>query len=181
MGQRYEKLSQTDKEFIAAQHMFFIASASKGAEVNLSPRAYDVFRILGDNEAVFLDYVGSGNRTARDIEADGEVTVMFTAFEGKPRIVRLFCKGELIDKSDENTRALFDETSLEGMRRFVKLHIYCVEHSCGMSVPYFDYKGEREELKEWCVNGERDGKIDEYNAKNATPPDLRKFRISTEK
>lgn len=54
MGQRYEKLSQTDKEFIAAQHMFFIASASKGAEVNLSPRAYDVFRILGDNEAVFF-------------------------------------------------------------------------------------------------------------------------------
>lgn len=176
MGKQYKSLTDKDKEFISGQHIFFIASASNGSEVNLSPRGYDCLRVTGDNEAVFLDYAGSGNRTARDIQAKGEVTVMFTAFEGKPRILRLFCKGELIDKSDEQTRKLFDEKSLEGMRRFVKLHIYCIEHSCGMSVPYFDYKGERKELREWCVNGERDGKMDEYNLKNGTPPNLSEFK-----
>lgn len=177
MGQRYEKLSQSDKEFIANQHIFFIASASNGGEVNLSPRGYDCFRVTGDNEAVFLDYVGSGNRTARDIEADGEVTVMFTAFEGKPRILRLFCKGEVVDKNDEASRKLFEGTDFTGMRVFIKLRIYCVEHSCGMSVPLMEYKGEREQLREWCVKGELEGKIDEYNAKNGTPPDLSGFRI----
>ncbi|WP_345994014.1 pyridoxamine 5'-phosphate oxidase family protein [Sulfurimonas sp. HSL-1716] len=178
MGKRYEGLSQEYKEFIKKQHMFFIASASNAGEVNLSPRGYDVFRVTGDNEAVFLDYVGSGNRTARDIEADGEVTVMFCSFEGKPRILRLFCKGELIDKSDEKMRMLYDEKDLEGMRRFVKLHIYCVEHSCGMSVPYMEYQGEREQNREFCVQQEREGKLRAYEVKNATPPDLSAFRAT---
>ncbi|MCX6052245.1 MAG: pyridoxamine 5'-phosphate oxidase family protein [Campylobacterales bacterium] len=176
MGQRYEKLSQIDKEFIKNQHLFFIASASNGGEVNLSPRGYDCFRVTSDNEAIFMDYVGSGNRTARDIEAEGEVTIMFSAFEGKPRILRLFCKGELIDKSDQAAQKLFPKQNFEGVRRFIKLYIYCVEHSCGMSVPYFNYKGERSELREWCVNGERDKKIDEYNMKNGVPPNLSEFR-----
>ncbi len=176
MGQRYEKLGERDKEFIKNQRMFFIASASNAGEVNLSPRGYDCFRVIGDNEAVFMDYAGSGNRTARDIEAGGEVTVMFNAFEGSPRILRLFCKGELIEKTDEKTRVLFEETDFTGIRRFVKLHIYCVEHSCGMSVPYMEYKGEREELREFCVNGDIEGKLDAYNEKNGTPPDLSIFR-----
>ncbi len=176
MGQRYESLSQFDREFINAQHLFFIASASNGGEVNLSPRGYDVFRVTGDNEALFLDYAGSGNRTGRDIVNDGEVTVMFCAFEGKPRILRLFCKGELIDKHDETCRALFKGTNFEGMRRFVKLRIYAVEHSCGMSVPFFEYKGEREQLREWCVKGEREDKLNDYVAAHDTPPNLTQFR-----
>jgi hypothetical protein len=176
MGQRYENLSQSDKEFITKQHLFFIASASRSGEVNLSPRGYDCFRVTGDNEAVFLDYFGSGNRTARDIEADGEVTVMFTAFEGKPRILRLFCKGEVVDKNDEASRKLFEGMDFTGMRQFIKLRIYCVESSCGMSVPFFEYKGERETLREWCIDGELKGKIKAYQEKNGTPPDLSEFR-----
>jgi hypothetical protein len=175
MGQRYETLSQSDKAFIGRQHLFFIASSS-GQEVNLSPRGYDCFRILGDSEALFLDYPGSGNRTARDIAADGEVTLMFCAFEGKPKIVRLFCKGERIDADTVKHRALFDPDDLRGMRRFVKLRIYCVEHSCGMSVPFYDYKGEREELRGWCVKGEREGKVEAYIAEHDVPPDLDEFR-----
>lgn len=142
MGKRYEKLSDLDKEFIKNQHMFFIASCS-GKEVNLSPRGYDCFRVTGDNEAVFLDYAGSGNRTATDINADGEVTVMFCSFDEKPLILRLFCKGELISRDDVTCRSLFENEYLAGMRRFVKLHIYCVEHSCGMSVPFYEFKGDR--------------------------------------
>jgi len=141
MGKRYDKLSEADKAFIKNQHLFFIASASKNGEVNLSPRGYDCFRVTGDNEAVFMDYAGSGNRTARDIEADGEVTVLFVSFDKEPLNLRLFCKGLLIDKEDNATRALFEGVDFTGMRRFVKLHVYCVEHSCGMSVPFYEYKG----------------------------------------
>jgi len=175
MGQRYEKLGESDKRFIEGQHLFFIASSS-GKEVNLSPRGYDWLRILGDNEAVFLDYPGSGNRTATDIAADGEVTLMFCAFEGKPKIVRLFCKGELADADTPEYRALFNPDDLRGMRRFVKLRIYCVEHSCGMSVPFYDFKGEREDLRGWCVKGEQQGKVEAYIAEHETPPDLGEFR-----
>ncbi|WP_428739080.1 pyridoxamine 5'-phosphate oxidase family protein [Sulfurimonas sp.] len=176
MGKRYDSLSEQDKTFIQDQKMFFIASASNGSEVNLSPRGYDVFRILEDNEVIFLDYVGSGNRTARDINADGEVTVVFCAYEGSPKILRLFCKGEVISKDDLQARAHFEGVNFEGMRQFIKLRIYCVESSCGMSVPFFEYKGERDTLREWCIDGERNGKIEAYQEKNGTPPDLSEFR-----
>lgn len=176
MGKRYKKLSQEDKEFIADQHLFFIASASNGGEVNLSPRGYDVFRITGDNQAVFMDYAGSGNRTARDIEAGGEVTVLFVSFTKQPLNLRLFCKGELTDKNDTAMQRLFPHADFRGVRRFVKLHIYCVEHSCGMSVPYYEYTQEREELRQWCVESDDKGRLEEYMKKNNTPPNLDDFR-----
>jgi len=175
MGTRHNKLSVEDRKFIKAQKMFFIASCS-GKEVNLSPRGYDCFRITGDNEAVFLDYPGSGNRTATDISADGEVTVVFCSFDEKPLILRLFCKGELVDRNDEAWRALFESDYLVGMRRFVRLHIYCVEHSCGMSVPFYEFKGERNSIRKWCQRDATSGKIDEYIKEHATPPDLSGFR-----
>ena len=175
MGKRFGALSDEDKEFIAAQKMFFIASSS-GKEVNLSPRGYDCFRVTGDNEAVFLDYPGSGNRTARDIDGDGEITVMFCSFGDKPMILRLFCKGEMVDRDDEGCRALFDPLHLVGMRRFVRLRIYCVEHSCGMSVPFYEFVGERESIRKWCQRDAASGKIDEYIAANAVPEDLGKYK-----
>ena len=171
MGKRFRTLSGDDKAFIAVQKIFFIASCS-GKEVNLSPRGYDCFRVTGDNDAVFLDYAGSGNRTARDIDANGDVTVMFCSFDEKPMILRLFCKGETVSRDDQTYQALFEPDSLVGMRRFVKLHIYCVEHSCGMSVPFYEFQGDRNTIKEWCHNDFSSGKIDTYIAKNAIPEDL---------
>lgn len=176
MGKRYDKLSDEDKAFIKKQHLFFIASASNNGEVNLSPRGYDCFRVTGDNEAVFMDYAGSGNRTARDIEAGGEVTVLFVSFDKEPLNLRLFCKGTLVDKNDKDARALFDGVDFTGMRRFIKLHIYCVEHSCGMSVPFYEYQGERNELRQWCQDGEKEGRLEGYMHKNHTPPDVLLFR-----
>jgi len=175
MGSRTGGLSEQDKAFIREQKMFFIASSS-GSEVNLSPRGYDTFRILNENEALFLDYAGSGNRTARDIENGGDVTVMFCSFGPAPMILRLFGKGELIDKNDRGLQELFRFSDLKGMRRFVKLRIDCVEHSCGMSVPRYDFLGERNDLKEWCREEERAGRLDEYMQRHHTPPDLDEYR-----
>jgi hypothetical protein len=175
MGTQAASLNEVDRVFIKEQKIFFIASCS-GKEVNLSPRGYDCFRVIGDNEAVFLDYPGSGNRTSRDIENDGEVTVVFCSFTEKPMILRLFCKGETVDSSDETYRTLFPSDDLRGMRRFVKLHIYCVEHSCGMSVPIYKFTSERSELKEWCQDEEDPNRLDEYKKRRHTPPDLSEYR-----
>ncbi|MCI4406049.1 MAG: pyridoxamine 5'-phosphate oxidase family protein [Sulfuricurvum sp.] len=177
MGSQHGSLNETDKAFIAEQKIFFIASSS-GKEVNLSPRGYDCFRVTGDNEAVFLDYAGSGNRTARDSDADGEITVMFCSFDSAPMIVRLFCKGEVIDKEAKELQELFPFSDLRGIRQFIKLHIYCVEHSCGMSVPRYDFIDERRDLKEWCRDEDRAGRLDEYMQRRHTPPNLNKYKFS---
>jgi hypothetical protein len=175
MGKQTASLNDQDKVFIAEQKMFFIARSS-GKEVNLSPRGYECFRIIGNNEAVFLDYAGSGNRTARDSDADGEITVMFCSFDSAPMILRLFCKGEVIDKNEPQLREKFNSSDLRGMRQFIKLHIYCVEHSCGMSVPIYEFKSNRSDLKEWCQDEDRSGRLDEYIDNHRVPVDLSAFQ-----
>ena len=41
------------------------------------------------------------------------------------------------------------------------------------------FKGNRwdnETLREWCIKGEQENKLDAYIAKNATPPNLETFK-----
>lgn len=173
MGRQFERLSAENKQFIKSQKLFFVASCS-GKEVNLSPRGYDCFRVISDNEAIFLDYYGSGNRTATDILNNGELTVVFCSFDETPHILRLFCKGEVLDKCNPSCAALFENT--EGVRQFIKLNIYCVEQSCGMSVPIYEFKSERNTIRDWCIEGEKTGAILKYYENKKTPPDLTNFR-----
>jgi hypothetical protein len=173
MGKQYKKLKQKDIEFISNQHIFFIASCSNH-EVNLSPKGYDSIKVLDESTILFLDYPGSGNRVARDIEADGDITVMFCAFEGSANITKLFCKGELIEHNHhlfDTLLANFDEKK-ELVRRLVKLNIYAVETSCGDGVPYMKYQGKREELHNWVEKMDKTDKLEEYMQKQHIPPNL---------
>lgn len=173
MGKQYKVLTPENIDFINAQHLFYIASAS-GQEVNLSPRGFDSARVINERRIIFLDYPGSGNRTARDIQNDGEVTVVFNAFSGPAQIVRLFCKGELVEKEDpkfETYFALFDEEAAH-VRRIVELNIYAVEASCGLGVPKMQYQKERSGLKKWMSSMAEQGELEAYIDGHALPPKL---------
>lgn len=177
MGKQYRYLTENDAEFIKEQKLFYIASCS-GQEVNLSPKGYDCIRVLERGSLLYMDYPGSGNRTARDIDAGGEVTVVFNAFEGKPRILRLFCKGELIGKNDKDFPAYMKHfgESPEVIRRLIKLNIYAVESSCGMSVPVMRFEQERNELRDWAVKQHANGTLTTYMESHAVPPELNDIR-----
>lgn len=173
MGKQYKVLTPENIDFINAQHLFYIASAS-GQEVNLSPRGFDSARVINERCMIFLDYPGSGNRTARDIQNDGEVTVVFNAFSGPAQIVRLFCKGELIEKSDpkfETYFALFDE-EVAHVRRIVELNIYAVESSCGLGVPKMQYQKARTGLQKWIGSMAEEGNLQAYIDVHEVPPKL---------
>jgi len=173
MGKQYRCLSENDTEFINEQKLFYMASCS-GQEVNLSPKGYDCIRVLDKETLLYMDYPGSGNRTARDIKADGEVTVVFNSFDGKPKILRLFCKGELIEKDDvlfHDYMSLFDEKS-DVVRRLIRLDIWTVESSCGMSVPEMTYVADRNQLRDWVIKQEAAGTLADYIALHAVPPEL---------
>ena len=173
MGKQYKKLTVEDREFIKAQKLFYLASCS-GGEVNLSPKGYDSIRVLDDSSLLFMQYPGSGNRTYRDVDADGEVTLVFNAFVGDAKILRLFCKAEIIERDD----AKFDEYTLKFgensnvIRNFFIFKIYAVESSCGMSVPIMEYKEERRALRNWAGKMSKNGQLDAYNEKTFTPVDL---------
>ncbi|NOR58542.1 MAG: pyridoxamine 5'-phosphate oxidase family protein [Sulfurimonas sp.] len=174
MGSQYKNLKDADIEFIKAQKLFYLASASD-KEVNLSPKGYDSIRVLDNSQLVFMNYPGSGNRTYTDAKNGGEFTLVFNAYEGKAKILRLFCKADIVEaKSDKfyEYLELFGERE-RLVRDFFEFSIYAVESSCGESVPYMEYKKERESLKEWVVKMDKNDKLQAYKEKNATPPDLK--------
>ncbi len=174
MGKQYKSLTSDQIAFIKEQKIFFVASCS-GSEVNISPKGYDCLKILDEKSAIYLDYPGSGDRTARDITAGGEVTIMFTSFTKKAWIVRLFCKGTLIEKDDERFPGQlthFDIDNPAAVRRLVLYGIYAVESSCGESVPFYEFAGERESLRKWANKMGKKGKVEKYVADHREPPEL---------
>ncbi|WP_200762372.1 pyridoxamine 5'-phosphate oxidase family protein [Nitrosophilus alvini] len=181
MGKQYGSLKQKDVDFINAQKIFFLASCSL-EEVNLSPKGYESIKVLDSNTLLYLDYPGSGNRTARDIENDGEITLMFCSFEGKPKILRAFCKGELIEKKDAQFSELLKHFDADESltRRLIKFHIYAVETSCGFGVPLMKYIGRRSELENWAVKKRDTGELEKYIEEHKTPPNLKNLGNVTE-
>ena len=173
MGSQKKSLSGADVQFIENQKLFYIASSS-GKEVNLSPKGYDCLRVLNVDTLLFMSYPGSANRTHTDAANDGEFTIVFNSFEKEAKILRIFCKAKIIDStmSEFNTYLeLFGEKK-QFVRDFFEFSIYAVETSCGESVPFMDYKGERPSLKNWVVKMAEDNKLEKYKEDHFLPPDL---------
>ena len=174
MGKQYKSLTQQDIEFIKKQKLFYIASCSKH-EVNLSPRGYDSIYVKDENTLYMIDYLGSGNRTARDISQDGEVTLVFNAFENAPKILRLFCKGEVVFKEDEKFTQISKNFSenMDAIRQAFIFNIYAVETSCGMGVPIMEYKEERPQVRDFALKKHKAGEFEEYVKDHEVPPNLK--------
>ncbi|MEO1092866.1 MAG: pyridoxamine 5'-phosphate oxidase family protein [Pseudomonadota bacterium] len=154
MGERFDRLHDKHRAFIARQHLFFAASATADSRINLSPRSTDLFRVVSECRVLYLDRTGSGNETAAHLLADGRLTIMFCAFSGPPRILRLYGRGSLVQRWSETFDAIvrdcFADDLPAGARQVVQLNIDLVKESCGFGVPRFDYAGEREALERWA-------------------------------
>src|ERR1700743_1184395 len=90
MAQQYDEISERLAKFIAAQHMFFVATAARDGRVNVSPKALDALRVFGPNRVIWLNGTGSGNETAAHLLDVNRMTLMFCSFERQPLILRLY-------------------------------------------------------------------------------------------
>ena len=165
MAKDFPALNAHHRDFIARQHMFFTATAAAGARVNISPRSTDMFRVMGDNAACYLDRTGSGNETAAHLKADGRMTIMFCATEGPPLILRLYGRGRIIARGSAEYADLlerhFSGTEPLGARQITWLDFAPVKTSCGYGVPLMGYQGERDTMDRWAEAKGPDG-IDAY-------------------
>ena len=148
MGNVSSALQDSHRAFLAAQKVFFVATAPSGAggHVNCSPKGYDSFRIVDDTTVAYLDFVGSGIETVAHVRDNGRICVMFCAFEGKPKIVRLYGVGTVVEPGDaawSQLRALFPDDSQAAERAIVQIRLTRVADSCGYGVPLYDFVGER--------------------------------------
>lgn len=164
MGKRFVRLESDHIAFIGRQKLFFVGTAALDPDhhVNVTPKGYDVFRVLDPNRVAYLDLTGSGNDTSANLLENGRVTIMFCAFEGAPMVLRLFGKGRVILPGDpdwEPLAPLFPE--LPGTRQIILVDVQLVQTSCGYSVPFFSYAGERDALIHWAVAKGEDG-LDAY-------------------
>ena len=152
MGKVYEKIDETLGEFIRAQQMFFVATGplSASGHINLSPKGLDTLRILGPHALAYLDYVGSGAETLAHLRENGRIVVMLCAFQGPPRIVRLYGRGEVLEPQDQefnHLRSLFPPEPAG--RAIVRISITRIADSCGYGVPLYSFEGHRSQLPDW--------------------------------
>ena len=150
MGKLYEQLDSKLVDFISRQKMFFVATAPLSADgrVNLSPKGYDAFRVLGPSQVAYCDLGGSGIETVAHIRENGRVTIMFCAFEGPAIILRLYGRGAVLQFDEpgyEEAKArLFP--AIGRARNIVTIDIDRIADSCGWGVPFYDFNSEREQL-----------------------------------
>ena len=153
MAQAFEKIPNEFARWFESQPVFFVATAAADphARVNVSPRGLDTFRVLGPNRVAWLDLTGSGVETIAHLKADGRITLMFCAFDGPPKVVRLYGRGRVYEPGDdahEELRPRFPE--LPGARALVDVVVERVSSSCGFGVPLMKFVGSRTELPEWA-------------------------------
>ncbi|MGI9529105.1 MAG: pyridoxamine 5'-phosphate oxidase family protein [Acidimicrobiia bacterium] len=163
MGRVLDHIDDATISWIDAQRMFFVGSApSTGGRVNLSPKGLDSFRVVGPSEVAYLDLTGSGAETIAHLRDNGRITFMFCAFDGPPRIVRLYGTGFVhLPDSDRFSELspLFPER--RGVRSIITATIERVQDSCGYSVPTMEFTGERTRLDSW-VDNRSDADIEAY-------------------
>ena len=153
MGTALESLSPELRAFIETQHVFFVATAPLGRDghVNLSPKGMDTLRVLSPNRVAYLDLTGSGNETAAHLLENGRVTVMFCAFEGKPKVLRLYGRGRVVlPDSTECAELSRQFPALPGARQVIVVDVTRVQTSCGFGVPVMRFESERDTLVRWA-------------------------------
>jgi hypothetical protein len=152
MGKLFDGIDDKLAAWIGAQHVFFVATAPReGGHVNLSPKGLDSFAVLGPRSVAYLDVVGSGAETIAHLRENGRITLMFCAFEGLPRIVRLYGRGEVLEPDDAEFAALVARfPRYPSTRSVVRVALSRIADSCGYGVPLYRYEGERSQIADWA-------------------------------
>ena len=162
MAKRYDAMRPDHIAFIERQKIFFVGTAADDGTVNVSPKGWDSLRVLGPNRIAWMNITGSGNETAAHLAQNERMTMMFCAFDGNPKILRLYGKAVAAhprDKQWDELAGLFEPH--ESARQYVDFKIDLAQTSCGYGVPFYDFSGERDNMDRWLASRGEEG-IEEY-------------------
>jgi hypothetical protein len=153
MGKVYNGIDAALREFLRAQHMFFVGTAPLSAtgHINVSPKGMDSFRVLDPKRVIYLDYPASGIETLAHLRENGRIVMMFCAFDGSPKIVRLYGKGRAVEPQDAEFASLIAHFAPKFQpRSIVSVDLDRVSTSCGFAVPLYHYRRDRDQLVTWA-------------------------------
>lgn len=132
----FDSISPDLHAWLLRQPLFFVASApSTGAHVNLSPKGLPAtsLAVLSPTKVAYLDATGSGNESLSHLRENGRLTVMFCSFDASPRILRLFCRGSVVEWNEPEfhpmlARMQMADRYVEGARAVIVLDVFQVQH-----------------------------------------------------
>lgn len=174
MGRTYPEVDEQIAAWIAEQPMFFVATAplKPDGHVNVSPKgAKGTLRQLGPRKFAYLDLVGSGNETISHLRENGRIVMMFCAFDGPPKVLRLHGQGRVVQSHDPEFPELLTEFTLtpeleQTQRSIIVIDVTLISDSCGFVVPRMEFVEERQQLYRWAQHQQR-GHGDEWKTKFA--------------
>lgn len=148
----HDGISPKLAKWLLEQPIFFVGSAplSPDGHVNVSPKGMaGCFAVLDQYRVAYLDYFGSGGETIAHLRENGRITLMFTAFSGRPTIIRLYGRGRhvLVDDPEfAGLREHFPKERTVGQRSIIVVELDRVQDSCGYSVPFMQFVADRQVL-----------------------------------
>lgn len=153
MAKLYDTITDELAAFIRSQPLFFVASAplDPHGHVNLSPKGLDCFEILSPLRVAYLDLTGSGNETSAHLHENGRITLMFCAFAGPPKILRVYGQGRVVLPQTPAWDMLAPRFGhYDGARQIIVVDVTRVQTSCGFGVPLMDLVGQRDQAIRWA-------------------------------
>ncbi|CAI6331642.1 unnamed protein product [Periconia digitata] len=162
MGVFYETIPDNLKTWILDQKMLWVGTAPLASDghINISPKGGKAFGIPSPTSFWYLDLTGSGVETLAHLHEPGNarICIMFLAFEGAPKIIRLWGHGRAVENGTPEFDALVEDYKIQlipGARSVVVVDVHQVASSCGFSVPYYEWKGWRSTLDEHFAKKDR--------------------------
>ncbi|MGH3938230.1 MAG: pyridoxamine 5'-phosphate oxidase family protein [Pseudonocardiaceae bacterium] len=168
MGKLYECIDSRLTAWIEAQPVFFVATAPLAADgrVNVSPRGVrGTFRVLDGHTFGYVDLTGSGIETVAHLRENGRICVMFCAFDGPPKIVRLHGAGSVVCRGEPGFDAAVEPFAAAiaigarepAARAVIKVKVHRISDACGYGVPLLDLRTDRKLIDSWSANKGPDG------------------------
>ncbi|HET9060581.1 MAG TPA: pyridoxamine 5'-phosphate oxidase family protein [Acidimicrobiales bacterium] len=171
MGRTYEGIDERQAAWMQEQPVFFVATAPLAGEghVNCSPKGNRrEFLVTGERQVMYLEQTGSGVETVAHLRENGRIVIMFCAFDGAPRIVRLHGRGRAVLATDAefaDLQARFPGGQGTGVRSVVVVDVERISDSCGYGVPLMPLQEHRRTMDEWASRKGADG-VREYWTQN---------------
>lgn len=177
MGRTYDLIDDRMSDWLVRQPVFFVATAPLTADghVNCSPkRNRDEFVVLGERQVAYLDQTGSGVETIAHLAENGRIVIMFCAFDGPPRIVRLHGRGRAVRPGEAAFADLADRfpgARRTGVRAIIVVELERISDSCGYGVPLMPFDAHRPTMDDWAERKGPDGIVQYWAEKNSASLD----------
>jgi hypothetical protein len=151
MAKQFLGFADDHVRFVAAQPVFFVATAAAEGRINLSPKGMDSLRVLGPDRLIWLSVTGSGNETAAHLAQSPRMTVMWCSFATRPLILRAYGVARAVHNGEADWDALYARfPATPGARQVFDMSVDLVQTSCGYAVPLMEMQAPRETLRGWA-------------------------------